>query len=225
MNKFLWEREADIIKWGEDRNIIGANAQATFEGQQEKTRQEWEEWKRDHSRDDLGDIFVTLVMQCALKGTTVSNCVRDCFDDFDRFLGINQKNLLDGCDDRINSDIEDLLRMTSNFTLNIAYVITALDSCAKKRGWTLEECIEVAWNDIKDRKGLMVHGMFIKQVDLNSLCDNGVHYEPDQVCFRGVLFSGSHLDSVCGILSKLSLDYETEGAYDSGVELKTIGRI
>jgi hypothetical protein len=31
---------------------------------------------------------------------------------------------------------------------------------------TIEECIAAAWEEIKDRKGRMVDGLFIKQEDL-----------------------------------------------------------
>lgn len=33
-------------------------------------------------------------------------------------------------------------------------------------GFTMQECIEQAWNEIKDRKGKMVDGQFIKDYNL-----------------------------------------------------------
>jgi hypothetical protein len=35
-----------------------------------------------------------------------------------------------------------------------------------RNGLTMEECLSVAYNDIKDRKGMMVDGVFIKESDL-----------------------------------------------------------
>lgn len=35
---------------------------------------------------------------------------------------------------------------------------------AQMWGLTMEECIEAAWNQIKDRKGRMVNGIFVKEV-------------------------------------------------------------
>ena len=32
----------------------------------------------------------------------------------------------------------------------------------KRNNFTLEECLEIAYNDIKDRKGKMVDGIFVK---------------------------------------------------------------
>jgi len=36
----------------------------------------------------------------------------------------------------------------------------------ERNGLTMEECLEVAYNDIKDRKGKMIDGVFVKEADL-----------------------------------------------------------
>ena len=35
----------------------------------------------------------------------------------------------------------------------------------KRNNVTMEECLETAYNDIKDRKGKMVDGIFVKEKD------------------------------------------------------------
>lgn len=219
----LFARENDIIQWGLSRNIIGDTAQGTFEGQQEKTRQEWQEWKDNHSEDDIGDVFVTLVMQCALKGTTVSDILQECFDDFTRFIGINHKTLLEVCEDRFDSDINDLLNMTNNFEINIAYVTTALYMVCEKYGWTLDECIEEAWNDIKDRKGVMCHGTFVKQTNLDALQELGITYNKELQAFTGTIFSDSHLKRADEVFYNLGITYTCTGDYSSGVYVESTG--
>lgn len=37
---------------------------------------------------------------------------------------------------------------------------------AKQHGWTLEECLQMAYDEIKGRTGKMVNGVFVKQSDL-----------------------------------------------------------
>ena len=37
---------------------------------------------------------------------------------------------------------------------------------AEQQGVSMQEAIEIAWDDIKDRKGRMVDGVFIKESDL-----------------------------------------------------------
>lgn len=46
---------------------------------------------------------------------------------------------------------------------DMAVVLTIL---ARLQGTSLPECMEVAYNDIKDRKGQFVDGCFIKESDL-----------------------------------------------------------
>jgi len=49
---------------------------------------------------------------------------------------------------------------------DIGDMIVVLINLAAREGHSLECCLEVAWNDIKDRKGRMVDGIFIKGEDL-----------------------------------------------------------
>jgi hypothetical protein len=60
-----------------------------------------------------------------------------------------------------------LLRM--NTELSVTQIIDKFESIlfrlkliASRFGWTLEECLEAAWDEIKDRKGKMVNGEFVR---------------------------------------------------------------
>ena len=48
----------------------------------------------------------------------------------------------------------------------IGDAVVVLTILAAQHGVEIEHCIELAWNEIKDRKGLMVNGSFIKESDL-----------------------------------------------------------
>jgi len=48
----------------------------------------------------------------------------------------------------------------------IGDVVVTLIILAMQNGMTLEECLQQAYNEIADRKGQMVNGVFIKQSDL-----------------------------------------------------------
>ena len=37
---------------------------------------------------------------------------------------------------------------------------------AHRRGLTIEECVDAAWHEIKDRTGRMINGKFVKEADL-----------------------------------------------------------
>jgi NTP pyrophosphatase (non-canonical NTP hydrolase) len=49
---------------------------------------------------------------------------------------------------------------------DIGDMMVVLVNIATRNGYDLYDCLEVAWDDIKDRKGKMVDGVFIKEVDL-----------------------------------------------------------
>ena len=46
---------------------------------------------------------------------------------------------------------------------DIGDCLVILINIAEREETTLEECLEVAYNDIKDRKGRMVDGIFVKE--------------------------------------------------------------
>lgn len=46
----------------------------------------------------------------------------------------------------------------------IGDMIVVLSQICLIKGWTVEECMQKAWDDIKDRKGEMVNGVFVKEV-------------------------------------------------------------
>ena len=48
---------------------------------------------------------------------------------------------------------------------DIGDMLVVLSIIAEQLSTDLYECLEVAWEDIKDRKGTMVNGVFIKEGD------------------------------------------------------------
>lgn len=48
----------------------------------------------------------------------------------------------------------------------IGDVIVTLIILAEQQGLTVEECLQAAWDEIKDRKGKTVDGAFVKEEDL-----------------------------------------------------------
>lgn len=48
----------------------------------------------------------------------------------------------------------------------IGDAVVVLTILAAQRGVNIEACIDMAWDEIKDRKGRMVDGVFVKEDDL-----------------------------------------------------------
>lgn len=55
------------------------------------------------------------------------------------------------------------------FIDGVGDAIVTLTIIAQQKGYTLSECLEVAYNEIKGRKGKLIDGVFIKQEDLEGL--------------------------------------------------------
>jgi NTP pyrophosphatase (non-canonical NTP hydrolase) len=49
---------------------------------------------------------------------------------------------------------------------DIGDMIVVLINIAERNDVSITECIKTAWEDIKDRKGMMRDGVFVKQDDL-----------------------------------------------------------
>tara|TARA_R110002153_G_scaffold241933_1_gene397133 strand:+ start:632 stop:958 length:327 start_codon:yes stop_codon:yes gene_type:complete len=48
---------------------------------------------------------------------------------------------------------------------DIGDILVVLVNIAARNGWDLYTCLKVAFDDIKDRKGCMIDGVFIKESD------------------------------------------------------------
>lgn len=51
---------------------------------------------------------------------------------------------------------------------DIGDMIVVLINIAERNGLSIEQCLEQAWKDIKDRKGRMINGVFVKESDLQN---------------------------------------------------------
>lgn len=49
---------------------------------------------------------------------------------------------------------------------DIGDCMVVLTILAEQQGLTIQQCLEHAYNDIKDRKGTMIDGVFVKESDL-----------------------------------------------------------
>ena len=81
------------------------------------------------------------------------------------------RNLIEGSDDKAQymKLLEEMLELQSSI-LNkkpviddIGDMVVVLINIAERNGLTLKECLAHAYNDIKDRKGKMVDGIFVKE--------------------------------------------------------------
>jgi NTP pyrophosphatase (non-canonical NTP hydrolase) len=86
----------------------------------------------------------------------------------------HDRNLIDGANDKdqICKLIQEVGELSDNVCKgrdvadDIGDCIVVLVNIAERNGLSITECCEVAYRDIKDRKGKMVDGIFVKEADL-----------------------------------------------------------
>lgn len=84
------------------------------------------------------------------------------------------RNLIAGSDDKSQfcKLAEEMGELSSNICKgkdvkdDIGDMIVVLINIAERNNVTLTECLQVAYDDIKDRKGKMIEGVFVKEADL-----------------------------------------------------------
>ena len=151
-----------IEQWAEDRNIIKGSKPID---QAMKLFSKFGELadnvgKGRDCRDDIGDVFVVLTIMAKQTGMSILNSV-------------NKKDFpLDESVKVVVGRLSEQLTTLSLFSQENRLPIFALNNaisylkliCLINR-YTLEECVAIAYNDIKDRKGVMFNGVFIKESD------------------------------------------------------------
>ena len=157
------EFKKNVVKWAKDRGII---PNSSFDAQYIKLVEELGELalgirKRDDEliKDSIGDVAVVLVNLAAIQGIDVKDIqigwIKTTTSKFNLlvyFIGqlvFERKN-------------KESMRTVVNDCLFL------LEGIATENGKSFMKCCELAWNEIKDRKGyLREDGIFIKEEDIN----------------------------------------------------------
>ena len=87
----------------------------------------------------------------------------------------HDRNLIQGSSDKDQfckliqeaGELSDSICKGKSVSDDIGDMIVVLINIAERNKLTLVECLKQAWNDIKDRKGKMVDGVFVKESDLS----------------------------------------------------------
>ncbi|ODN39091.1 MazG-like family protein [Pasteurella multocida] len=174
MNKEIKELIEKIEQWAEDRNLIEGS---TPQKQMLKLMEEFGELcggiskgKPDLIKDSIGDCFVVSVILC------------------------KQLNIIENVDFDVDIIINEFIDEKYNYTNTTEQLLDAINSLGAlsvpiNYGWKIKKeymdlffinlvlialfneldfkvCIQHAYDQIKDRKGKMIDGVFVKEEDL-----------------------------------------------------------
>jgi NTP pyrophosphatase (non-canonical NTP hydrolase) len=84
------------------------------------------------------------------------------------------RNLIDGSDDKTQTlkllqelgELSDSVCKEKPILDDIGDMLVVMINICERNQVSLEDCLKVAYEDIKDRKGKMVDGVFVKESDL-----------------------------------------------------------
>jgi len=84
-----------------------------------------------------------------------------------------ERNLISGSDPKSQTlklmsevgELADNINKRLDVRDDIGDCLVVLIIIANQKGLTIKECLEVAYLDIKDRKGIMIDGVFVKESD------------------------------------------------------------
>lgn len=167
----------DLIKkieqWANDRNIIKGSKPID---QAMKLFGEFGELadnvgKGQDCRDDIGDVFVvlTIIAKQVRETSMLTACDKNYQVDTE-WREEEQPKSLENLKELVimlNRDLHCLIMSIdfSNVTDEVKHCVDCLSRIAEINGYSLQECVQIAYNDIKDRKGIMSNGVFIKEDD------------------------------------------------------------
>ena len=95
------------------------------------------------------------------------------------------RNLIDGSTDKDQymkliqeaGELSDSICKGKDIRDDIGDMMVVLINIITRNGLSIEECLQVAYDDIKDRKGKMINGVFVKESDLQDDLYNAILYE------------------------------------------------
>jgi NTP pyrophosphatase (non-canonical NTP hydrolase) len=155
-----------ILQWATDRNFWKGS---TPKDQVLKLVQEFGEYcesldKDKCVKDDIGDMFVVLTVLCEQLGTTVEGALAEyLLNAGGSGYGYEQDTLMLGSQ---VGDLSDVICKGKDAKSAIGDLITSLLHLATDNDYSLYDAAEHSYKEIKDRKGEMRDGVFIKEGDL-----------------------------------------------------------
>lgn len=111
-------------------------------------------------KDSIGDVVIVLIILAQQKGV---KSISDFCVIFDH-LSIN--DLMPRAAELIGLISLRIRKTNDEIEEYIVRLISCLRTIAKSENLNFEDCLSQAWNEIKDRKGKLIDGVWVKEEDL-----------------------------------------------------------
>lgn len=158
-----------IEQWAIDREL---DKKGTVEGQSIKTAEEIAELIKGISKDNIdlikdsiGDVFVTLVIGNMLdKKFDIEKLIKYAKD---LIVGDEIEWEKDKLVARLGSNISDIAEYKYE-DADIEFTLTVIIYTSQFYNLDFKDCVESAYNEIANREGEMIDGVFVKKEDLKN---------------------------------------------------------
>lgn len=151
-----------VEQWSKDRNLHTADPNK----QRLKLWEEFGELNASIARDDregaidaIGDMLVVMIIYKQQLGYGSNELFYPKNDNIDFLFRLDSTALID----YIGRGISD----SRSYIEGLGMVVENLTVLAYRLNTNLKECLAAAYDEIKDRRGKMVNGVFVKEYDLN----------------------------------------------------------
>lgn len=158
------ELNKKIIELAKEREL---DKKGTIDGQALKTIEEMSELIKGICKNDkyliedsIGDVYVTLVIGNMLSGVDIEDKV-----DFEDEAMIPMEDVGDIIINLAEAINENVISLNPYNTLTPT-IYETLRRIANFYNTTLKECVQLAYDEIKSRKGRIIYGSFVKEEDL-----------------------------------------------------------
>ena len=158
----LKELITNVQRWSIDRGLDKADSKK----QMLKLYEEFGELasglakgNKEVVKDSIGDVVVVLIILAHQQGVKL-------ISDFElSHENISKENVVLEASEYIGA-VSNFVKRNLKCEGHIVYLITYLQQIAKDEGLKFEDCLSLAWNEIKDRKGKLIDGVWVKEEDL-----------------------------------------------------------
>lgn len=158
----------NIEQWAEDRNLIeGSTPQKQFI----KLMEEFGELcsgvsknKIDVVKDSIGDCFVVMVILAAQRKKDEMLSVDEIANEYSYSKVDIEDQLIKAVFGWYHLSNE--LSNKENVTALFVFCFVRLLNIAYYFDLNIHDCVQATWDEIKDRKGRMIDGVFVKEGDL-----------------------------------------------------------
>lgn len=167
-NQPTWEHR--VIAWADERRILDGSSTWNQFGKLIEEAGELgvalAEDDRDEIKDGIGDCSVVLAIIACQRGLDIATCAAFFSDSGDwqfreeTLPGVAYERLIVSLGQLADGLTKD--RQTS-VMVAIGQALFCLHVIAGDKSMRIEDCREAAWEEIKDRRGVCVGGVFVKE--------------------------------------------------------------